>query len=51
MKMAREALVYLSLAIHREEILRNEDSDDDGRLVLPMESRPIDVFKRLEVLE
>ena len=51
LKMAREALVYLSLAIHREEILRNEDSDDDGRLVLPMESRPIDVFKRLEVLE
>ena len=51
LKMAREALVYLSLAIHREEILRNEDSDDDGRLVLPMESGPIDVFNRLEVLE
>ena len=51
LRMAREALVYLSLAMHREEVLRNEDADDDGRLVLPMESRPIDVFERLEVLD
>ena len=51
LKMAREALVYLSLAMHREEILRNQVSDDDGRLVLEMESRPIDVFERLEGLD
>ena len=51
LKMAREALVYLSLAMHREEKLRNEDSDGDYRLVLPLESRPIDAFERLEALD
>ena len=51
LKMAREALVYLSLAMHREETLRQQDCDDDGRLVLSLESRPIDVFKRLGIFE
>ena len=51
LKMAREALVYLSLAMHREEALRQQNRDDDGRLVLPLESRPIDVFERLEIFE
>ena len=51
LKMAREALVYLSLAMHREETLRQQDGDDDGRLVLPLEARPIDVSERLGIFE
>ena len=51
LKMAREALVYLSLAMHREETLRQQDCDDGSRLVLPLESRPIDVFERLGIFE
>ena len=30
LKMAREALIYLSLAMHREETLREEASQDDA---------------------
>ena len=33
LKMAREALIYVSLAMHREEALRRQKSENDGTLV------------------
>jgi len=39
MSMAREALVYLSLAMHREEKIRHREND---KLSLPIQSRPIE---------
>ena len=41
LKMAREALIYLSLAIHREEKLREESSADKETLGIPVISRPV----------
>ncbi len=38
MSMAREALIYLSLAMHREEEIRHKEND---KLSLPIQSRPI----------
>jgi hypothetical protein len=38
--MAREALIYLSLAMHREEEIRDKDKDN-GKLSVPIESTPI----------
>ena len=40
LRMAREALIYLSLAVHREEQLRHDENDD--RIVLPMVFGSID---------
>ncbi|MCJ8321557.1 MAG: LA2681 family HEPN domain-containing protein [Colwellia sp.] len=41
MSMAREALVYLSLAMHREEEIRNIEND---RVSFPIQSSPIERF-------
>jgi len=41
MSMAREALVYLSLAMYREEDMRHKESD---KLSLPIQSMPIERF-------
>lgn len=41
MSMAREALVYLSLAMHREEEIRNIDNE---KVSFPMQSLPIERF-------
>ncbi|MDD3813577.1 MAG: LA2681 family HEPN domain-containing protein [Desulfocapsaceae bacterium] len=41
MSMAREALIYLSLAMHREEEIRHKESD---KLSLPIQSMPIERF-------
>lgn len=41
MSMAREALVYLSLAMHREEEIKNID---DGKVAFPIQSSPIEGF-------
>ena len=41
LKMAREALVYLSLAMHREEKLRKDAVSNDKTLVVPVISRPM----------
>ena len=41
LKMAREALVYLSLAIHREERLRERTGADNETLGIPVVSRPV----------
>ena len=46
LKMAREALIYLSLATHREERRRNEEGSDNGTLGVPVISRPIQSFDR-----
>ena len=39
--MAREALIYLSLAMHREEVIRNKDKDSN-KLTVPIQSTPIE---------
>jgi tetratricopeptide (TPR) repeat protein len=41
MSMAREALVYLSLAMHREEEIRRKEDD---KLSLPIQAMPIERF-------
>ena len=47
MKMAREALIYVSLAMHREEILRTEASKRDGSTIIPsVLPQQIDSFYR-----
>lgn len=46
LKMAREALIYLSLAMHREEQLRNRAANGDNTLGVPLTSQPIDSFDR-----
>lgn len=38
--MARKALIYLSLAMHREEAIRDKDKDGD-KLSVPIQSTPI----------
>lgn len=39
--MAREALIYLSLAMHREETIHNKDWDG-GKLSVPIQSTPFE---------
>ena len=46
LKMAREALLYLSLAMHREETLRKELSKDGGDATLSTQARPMECFRR-----
>lgn len=46
LKMARETLIYLSLAMHREEKLREQEKPDKGTVGIPVVSRPIRSFDR-----
>ena len=46
LKMAREALIYLSLAMHREEQLRVQASSGSRTLGIPVVSQPIRSFGR-----
>ena len=46
MKMAREALIYVSLAMHREEGLREEQTEKDGKVRMPLISTPVESFRR-----
>ena len=46
LKMVREALIYLSLAMHREETLRNELSADDPGTTLSMQARRLECIRR-----
>ena len=42
LRIAREALVYLSLAMHREE-QKKEEEQDGNKIILPIESRQFDL--------
>ena len=46
LKMARETLIYLSLAMHKEEKLREQGNSDKRTLGIPVVSRPIRSFDR-----
>ena len=46
LKMAREALIYVSLAMHREEGLQKELTENDGKMGIPLISRPVETFRR-----
>ena len=46
LKMARETLIYLSLAMHRAEKLREQGNSDKRTLGIPVVSRPIRSFDR-----
>ena len=47
LKMAREALIYVSLAMHREETLRTEASKSDDNIIIPsIPSQRIESFRR-----
>lgn len=46
LKMARETLIYLSLAMHREERLREQANSDKRSLGIPVVSRRIRSFDR-----
>ena len=46
LKMAREALIYMSLAMHREETIRNDTSENNDKVRIPLVSRRIDSFRR-----
>ena len=46
LKMAREALIYLSLAMHREERLRRPIAEDSGTVQFSVEPWPIESFSR-----
>ena len=48
LKMAREALIYLSLAMHREEVLRVEDNGDQSGITGTLGPRRIESFQRPE---
>ena len=48
LKMAREALIYLSLAMHREEALREEMSESSSEIRGTLISRPIKSFGQRE---
>lgn len=43
LRIAREALIYLSLAMHREERVRYEKDDDRGKIIPSVKSRQIDM--------
>jgi len=47
LKLAREALIYVSLAMHREEEIRAGTGDDEGKISMPILSLPIDTFDRI----
>ena len=47
LKMAREALIYVSLAMHREEALRTKTTENDGTIIMSIPSRRIESFQRL----
>ena len=49
LKMAREALIYLSLAMHHEEILRKAASKDESEIIGSLQPRQIETFRRPEV--
>ena len=46
LKMGREALIYLSLAMHRKEKSRQDATSDDKMLGVPFISRPMNSFDR-----
>ena len=46
LKMARETMINLSLAMHREEMLREQGNSDKMTLGIPVVSRPIRSFDR-----
>ena len=46
LKMAREALIYVSLAMHREETIRSEASENGDKVRIPLVSWPVDSFRR-----
>lgn len=46
LKLAREALIYLSLAVHREETLREERNEKDRKLAGPILPRKMVAFQR-----
>ena len=50
LKMAREALIYLTLAMHREEVLRAEASRDEKGITGELVPRRIEIFHRPEAL-
>ena len=47
LKLAREALIYVSIAMHREEEIRAEAKNDDTKVVIPMPSRPFNKFDKI----
>lgn len=47
LKMAREAIIYLSLAMHCEEARRKAESESGNRIISSLGSWPIDFFKHL----
>ena len=46
LKMAREAMIYISLAMHREQAIRAESCQRQTRFVIPSKPLPIDSSKR-----
>ena len=46
LRIAREALTYLALAMHREEELREEENDSSGIPRVSVAPRPIKAFRR-----
>jgi hypothetical protein len=46
LKLAREAIIYVSLAMHREENLRSEGRDDDELATVSIIGNPIENFER-----
>ncbi|MCY3660369.1 MAG: LA2681 family HEPN domain-containing protein [Caldilineaceae bacterium] len=47
LRMVREALIYLSLAMHREEFLRKQETKDKGGITGVFAPWPIEAFRRL----
>ena len=46
LKMTREALIYVSLAMHREETLRGQETENEGTLVPRFSPRPSDQIRK-----
>ena len=46
LKMAREALIYVSLAMHREETLKGQETENDGTLIPRFSPRPSDQIRK-----
>ena len=46
LKMAREALIYVSLAMHREETLRKDSSENNSGEAISFKPLPIESFRR-----
>ena len=49
LKMAREALIFLSLAMDHEEVLRKAASKDESEITGSLQPRQIETFRRPEV--